>query len=225
MEIGAVRIADISPALRMNVVETHDSTRIGILTGRMVNRSPGQVIGLLIGEIIAVPSVQYAERIWRTAAHGEDLTMGSHALRVHVNQLGSLVVEAGQHHAHHQTHALVLRGYVADDPGSRVHGHAFPIAQLVQATLLSQNPIPVDAIRGSAGQGAQHIVVQLDYFPHRLGSNILARGGPRISTQNHSSAILETQSGGAVIEIHANATVRQDLGQILSGLEKSFNLR
>jgi len=92
----------------------------------------------------------------------------------------------------------------------------------MQSALLGQNSIPVDAVGSSTGQSAQHIVVQLHYFLHRLGTNILPRGGSRIRTQDHSSAVFEAQSGGAMVKIHANSTMGKNLWQILSGLPENM---
>jgi len=92
----------------------------------------------------------------------------------------------------------------------------------VQSALLGQNSIPVDAVGCSTCQSTQHIVVQLHYFLHRLGTNILSRGGSRIRTQYHTSTVLEAQSGGAMVKIHANSTMVQDFWQILSGLQENM---
>lgn len=64
------------------------------------------------------------------------------------------LVDAGEHHAHAEPHALVVVHHVGHELAGGGHGDALAVAQLVQAALLGEHAVPVHAVRCAARQRA-----------------------------------------------------------------------
>lgn len=78
------------------------------------------------------------------------------------------LVPATDHGAHAQAHALVLIHHVSQEFGGGCNRNALLVAQLVDATLPGQQPLPETAVGGAARHGAQQIWVDLDDLLDRL---------------------------------------------------------
>jgi len=115
-------------------------------------------------------------------------------------------------------------GNVGHDLAGGGHRDALFVAQLVQAALLGQDPVPVHTIGGATSQGAQHELVDLHDLLHRLGANVRSTGGTGIHGQENATLELEAQRCGAVIKVDFDAGlvgIGLDLVEVVKGLQKS----
>lgn len=131
------------------------------------------------------------------------------------------LIVAGQHHAHAETHALVVVHNVGHDLAGGGHRNPLLVPQLVDATLLGQHPIPVDAIGSTSGQRSQQVIVDLHNLLHGLRADELATGGTGIHSQDDSALEPEPERRGTVVELHLDSTrfaMGLQFGQILRRL-------
>uniref|UniRef100_A0A6B0V4R8 Putative secreted protein n=1 Tax=Ixodes ricinus TaxID=34613 RepID=A0A6B0V4R8_IXORI len=201
VQVHAVFLRDALPAGFRHAVHPHDSAAGRIPERCVVDGLAGELEGLSVLHVELVAVVEDAERIRRSRTGREHATRETVSLVVHVVQAGSPLVPAGDHNSQGQPHALVVVQDVGEQLGCSCHRDPLSVPQLVDAAAFGQHPLPVDAVRGTSGHGAQEVLVDHNDLLDALRADVLTPGGSRVSRDDDPSLVLEAQRGGALVVV------------------------
>lgn len=189
--------------------------RVRVAVRRGVDAAARQVERLVVLEVPVVTLVEHAVRKRRARADREQVALHARALRVHVEDGGARLVPAADHRAHAEAHALVRVHEVAQDLGRGRDRDALLVAQLVQAALHAEVRLPVLAVGGAAGHGAEQVRVDLDHLFHRAGRDVRARRRTRVDGNHDAALVAERKRGRAVLKLDPCGGVRRvDVGEL-----------
>jgi hypothetical protein len=201
-----VHVVDINgvderPPVLRDVVQVVDPSGCGIAVRGVVDGPPAHVNGLLHRQVVAPVVVQNSVRQQASAPNRKVLALEAGPLVVHVVELGSGLVPAGDHGPHAEAVPAVAAHDVGQELGGGRHGDASAVPELVQATLHPQVPLPEGAVGRPAGHGPEQERVDPDDLLDGPAGNVRAHGGPRVDRHDDPAVELEGEGGGPLGEL------------------------
>merc|ERR1719186_2354105 len=204
VQLLAVLLGDHLKSSRLHVVNPHYSTRSCIPVGGVVDGPPAQVIGFLVSQVIPVASIQHSIGKNRARPNTEQIATSPLSITVHIVQSWPSLVIPSHHHAHRQTHPLIVVSHIGQQLAGGRHADPLPVTQLIQPALLRQPPLPVGAVRRPTGHGAQQVSVDLNDLLDTARPDIHPPSSPAVHGQQHATLVLEPKRGGAVGKVHGD---------------------
>jgi len=224
MHIVDINRVNLDPAILGDVVQIIDTTRSTVAMRRVVNRALAHINRFLQGQIRAPVIVQDTVRQQRTRPDGKVLSVQPRGVIVHVVKLGTRLVPARDHGAHAETVTAVAHHGVCEELGGGRDGDAPSVAEFVEAALHAEFALPVGAVGGAAGHGAQQERVNFNDFFDGTGTDVISHGGTRIDTDDDAAIEFESERGGSFgkLEFLVLVGLTASRGKVVAAVESGL---
>ena len=198
MEIGLIIAAYLRTPSFRNRIDCDDPAGEAVAVGGMIHRSAGDGDCLVDGEIMSILRVQHTIGVDRPTPDAKHVVRYPVALIVDVVEVerrGSVrlvgLVISSNHRAHRHSVVAIMEHDVGQNLRRRLDGDFVALSELPETALLAEDAEPKLTIRGAAGHGAEHVLVDVKQFHDGLGGDVLSRRGAGVDgeddavTHNH----------------------------------------